>query len=102
MVTLMGVFWKYWVFQKVLSVTSYQNGDKYKLTGISNVRSEVTITKDHFTTFASEMTLMYEIPWPPLYNMNDTYSSLMYSDSIIIITLNKMNSRCFGIPNGRS
>jgi hypothetical protein len=67
MVTLMGVFWKYWVFQKVLSVTSYQNGDKYKLTGISNVRSEVTITKDHFTTFASEMTLMYEIPWPPLY-----------------------------------
>jgi hypothetical protein len=67
-----------------------------------NVKSEVSITKDHFTTFASEMTLMYEIPWPPLYNMNDTYSSLMYSDSIIIITLNKMHSRCFGIPNGRS
>jgi hypothetical protein len=41
----------------------------YKLTGTSNVRSEVTITKDHFTTFASEMTLVYEIPWPSLYNM---------------------------------
>jgi hypothetical protein len=59
MVTFMGVFRKYWIFQKVLSVTSYKNGDKYKLTGMSNVKSEVTITKDHFTTFPSEMTLMY-------------------------------------------
>jgi hypothetical protein len=64
MVTLMGVFRKYLVFQKV---TSYKNGDKYKLTSMSNVKSEFTITKDHFTTFPSEMTLMYEISWPPLY-----------------------------------
>jgi hypothetical protein len=35
-----------------------KNGDKYKLTGMSNVKSEVTITKDPFTTFASEMTLI--------------------------------------------
>jgi hypothetical protein len=45
----MGVFRKSWVFQKVLPVTSYKNGDKNKLTGMLNVKSEVTITKDHFT-----------------------------------------------------
>jgi hypothetical protein len=71
MVTLMGEFRKYWVFQKVLSVTLYKKGDKSKLTGMLNIKGEVTITftKDHFTTLASEMTLMYvyEIPWPPLY-----------------------------------
>jgi hypothetical protein len=54
----MGVFRKSWVFQKVLPVTSYKNGDKNKLTGMLNVKSEVTITKDPFTTFASEMTLI--------------------------------------------
>jgi hypothetical protein len=54
----MGVFRKYWSFQKVPSVTSCKNGGKYKLTGMSNVKSEVTITKDPFTTFASEMTLI--------------------------------------------
>jgi hypothetical protein len=53
MVTLMGVFRKYWAFQKLLSVTSYKNGNKYKLTSMSNVKSEFTISKDHFTTFAS-------------------------------------------------
>jgi hypothetical protein len=51
----MGVFRKYWGFQKV---PSCKNGDKYKLTGMPNVKSEVTITKDPFTTFASEMTLI--------------------------------------------
>jgi hypothetical protein len=47
--------------------TSYKSVDKYKLAGMSNVKSEVTITKDLFTIFDSEMTLMYEIPWPSLY-----------------------------------
>jgi hypothetical protein len=46
MVTLMGVFRKYWVFQNY-SVTSYKNGDKYNLTSMSNVKNEVIITKDH-------------------------------------------------------
>jgi hypothetical protein len=34
------------------------------------LKSEVTITKDLFTIFASEMTLMYEIPWPLLYTFD--------------------------------
>jgi hypothetical protein len=38
MVTLMDLFRKCWV----LSITSHKNGDKNKLTGVSNVKSEPT------------------------------------------------------------
>jgi hypothetical protein len=52
---------------EILDVPKSTITTSYKLAGMSNVKSEVTITKDLFTIFDSEMTLMYEIPWPSLY-----------------------------------
>jgi hypothetical protein len=75
MVTLMGVFRKSWVFQKVLPVTSYKNGDKNKLTGMLNV-------KLYYTAFVSEKTLMYEIPWPPGI-LSEFFLYFIYSCSIL-------------------
>jgi hypothetical protein len=44
---------------------------------MSNLKSEVTITEDHFTTFASEMRLMYEIPCPQLYICCDVLDKII-------------------------
>jgi DNA-binding Lrp family transcriptional regulator len=49
-----------------------------------HVKSEVTITKNHFTTFASEMTVMYEIPWSPLYKNILWCDFLLPNETVIV------------------
>jgi hypothetical protein len=76
-------------FNKVQIIILFQNGRILETTINYIIQKLLLLTKDHFTTFGSEMTLMYEIPWPPA---TVHYSNNKKTDMILIFGECRLNA----------